>query len=256
MIFFQLTLVGAVALFFSVFLSPFVNFFLTFAVYLLGSTDIAGSLADDPDHKKNPAAVALLQAPARRHPELRQLQHPEPDHQPARHHHQRDGVHPAEHPVCARLHGHPADYRGADLRPAGGLTPCCTQQKRSLLLVIALLLFVPIGVAADAGYRPPAPAVRAGGANTSKRRQPAAHRIRPGRRDGLPRGRRRPALGPHRRVLPQRRLRSHHADDPHHHLAGPAPDRRLSDRRLAHGLQLHGQPASAPTAATSRCRWP
>ena len=38
MTFFQLTLVGAVALFFSVFLSPFVNFFLTFAVYLLGST--------------------------------------------------------------------------------------------------------------------------------------------------------------------------------------------------------------------------
>lgn len=60
MIFFQLTLVGAVALFFSVFVSPFVNFFLTFAVYLLGSTDIAGQLADDPDHKKNPISVALF----------------------------------------------------------------------------------------------------------------------------------------------------------------------------------------------------
>jgi ABC-type transport system involved in multi-copper enzyme maturation permease subunit len=60
MIFFQLTLVGAVALFFSVFLSPFVNFFLTFAVYLLGSTDIFGSLADDPDHKKNPIADSLF----------------------------------------------------------------------------------------------------------------------------------------------------------------------------------------------------
>jgi ABC-type transport system involved in multi-copper enzyme maturation permease subunit len=60
MIFFQLTLVGAVALFFSVFVSPFVNFFLTFAVYLLGSTDILGSLADDPDHKKNPITVALF----------------------------------------------------------------------------------------------------------------------------------------------------------------------------------------------------
>ncbi len=60
MIFFQLTLVGAVALFFSVFLSPFVNFFLTFAVYLLGSTDIAGDLANDPDHKKNPMSVAFF----------------------------------------------------------------------------------------------------------------------------------------------------------------------------------------------------
>ena len=60
MIFFQLTLVGAVALFFSVFLSPFVNFFLTFAVYLLGSTDIAGTLAADPDHKKNPLSVMLF----------------------------------------------------------------------------------------------------------------------------------------------------------------------------------------------------
>lgn len=60
MIFFQLTLVSAVALFFSVFLSPFVNFFLTFAVYLMGSTDIAGSLAADPDHHKNPLTVGLF----------------------------------------------------------------------------------------------------------------------------------------------------------------------------------------------------
>lgn len=60
MLFFQLTLVGAVALFFSVFLSPFVNFFLTFAIYLLGSTDIAGQLAVDPDHKKNPLSVAFF----------------------------------------------------------------------------------------------------------------------------------------------------------------------------------------------------
>ena len=51
MIFFQLTLVGAVALFFSVFLSPFVNFFLTFAVYLLGSTGLLELLAT-PDDKK------------------------------------------------------------------------------------------------------------------------------------------------------------------------------------------------------------
>ena len=61
MIFFQLTLVGAVALFFSVFLSPFVNFFLTFAVYLLGSlSSVTESLASDPDGKKNPLAVGFF----------------------------------------------------------------------------------------------------------------------------------------------------------------------------------------------------
>ncbi|MEO7719411.1 MAG: hypothetical protein ABIY70_24680, partial [Capsulimonas sp.] len=54
MIFFQLMIVGALALFFSVFLSPFVNFFLTFAIYLLGSlSSITESLAKDPDHHKN-----------------------------------------------------------------------------------------------------------------------------------------------------------------------------------------------------------
>jgi ABC-type transport system involved in multi-copper enzyme maturation permease subunit len=53
MIFFQLTLVGAVALFFSVFLSPFVNFFLTFAVYLVGSINILGDLAT-PNKDRNP----------------------------------------------------------------------------------------------------------------------------------------------------------------------------------------------------------
>ena len=57
MIFFQLTLVGAVALFFSVFVSPFVNFFLTFAVYLIGSTGILEDLASDPNHRKNPVSV-------------------------------------------------------------------------------------------------------------------------------------------------------------------------------------------------------
>jgi ABC-type transport system involved in multi-copper enzyme maturation permease subunit len=60
MIFFQLTLVGAVALFFSVFVSPFVNFFLTFAVYLLGSINILGDLASDPSHQKNPISVAFF----------------------------------------------------------------------------------------------------------------------------------------------------------------------------------------------------
>ncbi len=62
MIFFQLTMVGAVALFFSVFLSPFVNFFLTFAVYLLGSINILGDLASDPTHRKDPLAVGLFKA--------------------------------------------------------------------------------------------------------------------------------------------------------------------------------------------------
>ena len=59
MTFFQLTLVGAVALFFSVFLSPFVNFFLTFAVYLLGSTGLLELLAA-PDKDKNPLTTQFF----------------------------------------------------------------------------------------------------------------------------------------------------------------------------------------------------
>jgi ABC-type transport system involved in multi-copper enzyme maturation permease subunit len=43
MIFFQMTLLGAVAMFFSVFLPPVVNFFLTFGVWLLGSAPILKS---------------------------------------------------------------------------------------------------------------------------------------------------------------------------------------------------------------------
>jgi len=64
MIFFQLTLLGAVAMFFSVFLSPFVNFFLTFAVFLLGSTTLLGDLANpasDPGHPKNPIVTGIFQ---------------------------------------------------------------------------------------------------------------------------------------------------------------------------------------------------
>ncbi|MBV9849669.1 MAG: ABC transporter permease [Armatimonadetes bacterium] len=60
MIFFQLTLVSAVALFFSVFLSPFVNFFLTFAVYLLGATGILESLGT-PGEDKNRLTVQFFQ---------------------------------------------------------------------------------------------------------------------------------------------------------------------------------------------------
>ena len=61
MIFFQLTLVGAVALFFSVFVSPFVNFFLTFAVYLLGSiSSVTESLASNPDGKKSPLVTGFF----------------------------------------------------------------------------------------------------------------------------------------------------------------------------------------------------
>ncbi len=40
MIFFQLTLLGAVAMFFSVFLPPVVNFFVTFGVWLLGTSGV------------------------------------------------------------------------------------------------------------------------------------------------------------------------------------------------------------------------
>lgn len=60
MIFFQLTLLAAVAMFFSVFVSPFVNFFLTFAIYTLGSINILGDLASDPTHKKNPVTVLFF----------------------------------------------------------------------------------------------------------------------------------------------------------------------------------------------------
>ena len=61
MIFFQLTLLSAVALFFSVFLSPFVNFFLTFAVYLVGSlSSVTESMASDPDHKKNVLVTTIF----------------------------------------------------------------------------------------------------------------------------------------------------------------------------------------------------
>ena len=62
MIFLQLTLVGAVALFFSVFVSPVVNFFLTFAVYLLGATDIFGTLAEGASSPLIKAPCALLHA--------------------------------------------------------------------------------------------------------------------------------------------------------------------------------------------------
>jgi len=64
MIFFQMTLLGAVAMFFSVFLSPFVNFFLTFAVWLLGNVSpITEGLADptsDPSHPKNIFVVDIF----------------------------------------------------------------------------------------------------------------------------------------------------------------------------------------------------
>ena len=45
MIFFELVLVGGVSMCFSVFVSPFVNFFLSFAIYLLGSMGILESLS-------------------------------------------------------------------------------------------------------------------------------------------------------------------------------------------------------------------
>jgi len=64
LIVFAITLVNAVAMFFSVFLSPFVNFFLTFAVYLLGSaSSVTEALADpsaDPEHPKNPVVLIVF----------------------------------------------------------------------------------------------------------------------------------------------------------------------------------------------------
>ena len=61
LIVFAITLVNAIAVFFSVFLSPFVNFFLTFSIYLLGTiSSITEALADpssDPGHPKNPIVL-------------------------------------------------------------------------------------------------------------------------------------------------------------------------------------------------------
>lgn len=62
MIFFQMMLLNAVALLFSVFLSPFVNFFLSFAIYLLGSmSSVTESLATPGEHK-NPIVVGIFKA--------------------------------------------------------------------------------------------------------------------------------------------------------------------------------------------------
>jgi ABC-type transport system involved in multi-copper enzyme maturation permease subunit len=60
MIFFQMMLLSSVALLFSVFVSPFVNFFLTFAVYIVGSmSSVTESLATQDGHK-NPIVVAFF----------------------------------------------------------------------------------------------------------------------------------------------------------------------------------------------------
>lgn len=62
MIFFQMMLLNAVALLFSVFLSPFVNFFLSFAIYLLGSmSSVTESLATA-GPGKNPFVVQIFKA--------------------------------------------------------------------------------------------------------------------------------------------------------------------------------------------------
>ena len=64
LIVFAITMINAIAMFFSVFLSPFVNFFLTFAVYLLGSvSSVTAALADphaDPEHPKNPVVLIIF----------------------------------------------------------------------------------------------------------------------------------------------------------------------------------------------------
>lgn len=60
----QIVIINAVAVFFSAFLSPFVNFFLTFGVYLLGiSRSATEALADptsDPAHPKNILVVYVF----------------------------------------------------------------------------------------------------------------------------------------------------------------------------------------------------
>jgi ABC-type transport system involved in multi-copper enzyme maturation permease subunit len=60
MTFFQLMLLNALALLFSVFVSPFVNFFLTFFIYIVGSmSSVTESLAT-PDPHKSPFVVYLF----------------------------------------------------------------------------------------------------------------------------------------------------------------------------------------------------
>jgi len=62
MTFFQLFLVSSIAVFFSAFLSPFVNFFLTFAVFLLGSmSSVIESLGTN-DSKKSVVTVYFFKA--------------------------------------------------------------------------------------------------------------------------------------------------------------------------------------------------
>jgi ABC-type transport system involved in multi-copper enzyme maturation permease subunit len=61
MIFFQMMLVNALAVMFSVFTSPFVNFFLTFAVYILGSMSaITESLGEESSNGKRSAIVQWI----------------------------------------------------------------------------------------------------------------------------------------------------------------------------------------------------
>ena len=62
MIFFQVGLLGGVALLFSVFLSPFVNFFLSFAIYLLGSLSSVTESLGKADGKKSMFTVYLFKA--------------------------------------------------------------------------------------------------------------------------------------------------------------------------------------------------
>jgi len=61
MIFFQMMLVNALAVMFSVFTSPFVNFFLTFAIYILGSMSaITESLGQASANGKRSAGVQII----------------------------------------------------------------------------------------------------------------------------------------------------------------------------------------------------
>jgi len=61
MIFFQIMLLGGISMCFSVILSPFVNFFLSFAIYLLGSmSSVTESLASNADGKKNAAVAGIF----------------------------------------------------------------------------------------------------------------------------------------------------------------------------------------------------
>jgi ABC-type transport system involved in multi-copper enzyme maturation permease subunit len=92
MFFFQSSLLAAVVLFFSTFVSPLVNYFLSGGVFLMGNL-LSSFLGDHPAQPRSHPDYPNPRAAAHNHPaQLRQLQCAEPDYQPRAGAHRRDGV--------------------------------------------------------------------------------------------------------------------------------------------------------------------